>query len=177
MFCQEPELQNFHPLFMSCNEPVGGTQWCARCDKCAFMCLLLSAWLPATTVVHTVFQGVDMLADEALLRVFLPLIGSSGSKPFDCVGTAEEARAAVHLAAIRRSKEWRTSKEEASTEPVAESVADDRAEGISTVSNECCLPVVLCKLCENAGISVKSDGSVQDMEYEAVLQLWGLDGH
>jgi hypothetical protein len=106
IFCQEKNLRKFHPLFLSCNEPVcqartksyydsknrsdvvlggddeGGaegldtvkrkveqemqqeqiqqqqtlhqtqqqsvtcTEWCCDCEKCAFIYLLLSAWLP-----------------------------------------------------------------------------------------------------------------------------------
>jgi hypothetical protein len=32
-------------LFLSCNAPLyGRTRWCARCSKCCFVQLLLSAW-------------------------------------------------------------------------------------------------------------------------------------
>eukprot|EP01034_Spumella_vulgaris_P022051 gene22051-28146_t len=112
IFCTDAHLIPFHPLFLSCNSPLeNGTAWCARCEKCAFMFLLLSAWLPSNTVVNTIFGGVNMLRDVTLTNTFMALIGCHGvNKPFDCVGTASEARAAVHLTAIRYKEEYLANK-------------------------------------------------------------------
>ena len=39
--------------------------------------------------------GADLLNDRSLERIFLELCGYVGIKPFECVGTAEEVRAAL----------------------------------------------------------------------------------
>lgn len=115
---------------------VGCCEWCCACDKCAFVCLLLRAWLPPKYVTEIVFSGRDMLCtstsiastnssgggsghdnannieiredeierrDRELDAIFARLLGVNGAgfKPFDCVGTAQEARAALHLCVLR----------------------------------------------------------------------------
>jgi hypothetical protein len=62
------------------------------------VCLILSAFLPPAEV-RAVFHGRDLLGDEHLSGTFLSLVGlsSNGSKPFECVGTSSETRAAVEL--------------------------------------------------------------------------------
>ncbi|MGB4192163.1 MAG: hypothetical protein WBJ81_06455, partial [Rickettsiales bacterium] len=74
------------PVFLSCNDPTEQCDWCKRCEKCAFIFLLLSAWLPTSSVVQTVFGGVDMLREEARRGLFRQLVGLEGAKPLDCVG-------------------------------------------------------------------------------------------
>ena len=49
-----------------------------------------------------------MLHKEELLETFLSLVGAGGRrKPFECVGTAAEAGAAAHLAAVRHLRHRR----------------------------------------------------------------------
>lgn len=54
-FCRHPQ---YFPAFLSCNEALrdvrGGQRWCRRCAKCAFVFLMLSAFLPPA-VVEEVF--------------------------------------------------------------------------------------------------------------------------
>ena len=107
VFCEEPKLQCFHSLFLSCNEPKldvcsygGGFDWCLRCDKCSFIFLLLSAWMAPAAVID-VFHGRSLFLDRAHEGSFMKLIGMEGVKPFDCVGTVEEASAAIHLSLLR----------------------------------------------------------------------------
>jgi len=157
-FALSPHLKRMHSLFLSCNEPVKNAngacatcvrdisissgvcewewQWCMRCEKCAFVSLLLNAWLPANEVVEAI--GWDVLSDsstsskcsilpcsdegseEVQLRnhyeeqrrqrnreqqrqILLALCGAPGTvKPFECVGTAREGRAAALLSKQRR---------------------------------------------------------------------------
>ncbi len=89
--------------FTSCNknwkiDPTKRQQtlWCRQCPKCAFTGLLLAAFLPRERVVD--IQGGDVLADPTLVPLYEELLGLSGHKPFECVGTPEEATAAFHLA-------------------------------------------------------------------------------
>ena len=100
-FCQDPILRQFHSAFMSCNEPINDTRWCARCPKCAFLYLLLSSWLPQEEV-WAVF-GENLFEKEQLEKTFLSLVGAAqdGVKPFECVGTPGEAAACVELASRR----------------------------------------------------------------------------
>ena len=115
-FCEHTYLKRFHGIFLSCNEPVDDTRWCAKCDKCCFVYLLMSAFLPQREV-WSIF-GENLFEKEALVPVFLRLVGEAGPgqgscnanmsstvsasfKPFDCVGEAWEAAASAELA-IRR---------------------------------------------------------------------------
>lgn len=153
MFCTDPRLQPFHPLFISCNEPVNQNTWCAKCDKCAFMFLLLSSWLPSSVVVGTIFNNVNMLENESLLPVFEALIGCGSYKPFDCVGTVNEAKAAVHLTALQYNRESRV---------------DETCQALP-------LPGVLTSLCQACSIEVDHFKCLQDqMSHEEVYKLWKL---
>lgn len=66
--------------------------WCGECAKCAFVFLLLAAYVPKQKVV-SIFQK-DLLNDIKLLTLYKELLGIEGFKPFDCVGTSKEAVAA-----------------------------------------------------------------------------------
>ena len=100
IFCTDPCLQEFHGIFLSCNEPVDATRWCSRCEKCAFVFLLMSAFLPPPCV-RGVF-GDDLFQKECLTDTFKALVGKADDgkemKPFECVGTITETKAAVELA-------------------------------------------------------------------------------
>ena len=103
MFCEAKDLKRFLPVFLSCNDPTDQCDWCKRCEKCAFIFLLLSAWLPPDEVVSSVFNGFNMLLLAERRRDFYALVGLAGPKPLDCVGTVAEAAAALHLTAVRYS--------------------------------------------------------------------------
>jgi hypothetical protein len=96
-------------------------EWCLQCEKCAFLFLLLSAWLEEDYIAEHMFPGREnmfvMGSDSSLIsgnqrpgekcyynlctaslpEVFCSLCDSTGPKPFDCVGTAEEAKTAIAL--------------------------------------------------------------------------------
>jgi len=101
------ELSAYHRSFRSCNrafhqDPARRLDhWCGRCDKCCFVDLVLAPFM-ARADLDTVFGGAEPLEDEANLARFESLVGlGSGAKPFECVGDAEECRAAALLAAGR----------------------------------------------------------------------------
>lgn len=99
LFSKHPR---YFPLFTSCNRAFrvhkerSGRLWCGECPKCAYVFLVLAPFLPRKTLVG-VF-GKDLLSDAALLPVYADVLGFGKAKPFDCVGTFEEAQAALFLA-------------------------------------------------------------------------------
>jgi hypothetical protein len=100
-------LEAFHDVFRSCNRsfhlnPADRLDtWCGRCDKCCFIDLILSPYVPADTL-RRIFDGAEPLADVALATTFRALAGlSEDAKPFECVGDVDECRVALLLAAGR----------------------------------------------------------------------------
>ena len=96
------ELENFFPLFLSCNEPTNYMDWCCKCDKCIFIGLIMSAFLSPVQVVSIFKQ--NLFDNIKLLQKYKILIGKHNTitmKPFECVGTIDEARAATHLTFLR----------------------------------------------------------------------------
>ena len=89
--------KKYHKVFKSCN--VGSKknpwEWCCNCPKCLFIYIILSPFLDREELV-SIF-GDDLYNREDLLNVFKEIIGYSDNKPFDCVGTYEEARYAISL--------------------------------------------------------------------------------
>lgn len=95
-------FQEYFPVFNSCN--VGrGKSWCGNCPKCAFVFLILSPFIPTNNLIKIL--GKDLLNEESLAETFLALVGVDGFKPFDCVGTKEEASQAVSLTVAKYRKE------------------------------------------------------------------------
>jgi hypothetical protein len=94
-----------HPAYFetvtSCNRNFSQTgpaarRWCLGCPKCVFVSLMARPWLD-DEAYRSLFGG-DALADPANCATVEELLGLRELKPFDCVGTPEEARAAFHLA-------------------------------------------------------------------------------
>lgn len=94
--------QYFHTA-TSCNRnwvlaerTTDAPRWCGHCPKCAFSFSLLAAYLPRETVV-SIFDK-NLFDNPNLLSLYQELWGVNGFKPFECVGTPEEAQAAFYLA-------------------------------------------------------------------------------
>ncbi|MFW5926855.1 MAG: hypothetical protein ACOCSR_02290, partial [Wenzhouxiangella sp.] len=67
-----------------------------RCPKCHFVFLALAPFLKVDEMAG--IFGRNLLEDESLIPGFRQLLGLDGAKPFECVGEAIEARAALrHL--------------------------------------------------------------------------------
>lgn len=73
--------------------------WCGTCPKCAFVFACLAAYLPKAQL-QKIF-GAILFEDEKLLPLFRELLGIENFKPFECVGTPDETKAAFLLAAKR----------------------------------------------------------------------------
>ncbi|HZZ98993.1 MAG TPA: hypothetical protein VFG51_03605 [Candidatus Saccharimonadia bacterium] len=95
------EFPEFFPFFSSCNRnfslvnPPKKGLWCGECPKCAFMFAMLAAQLPRDIVIE-IFSK-NLFADEKLLQLYRELLGLAEFKPFECVGTPEEMKVAMHL--------------------------------------------------------------------------------
>ncbi|HTQ05697.1 MAG TPA: hypothetical protein VMI54_17665 [Polyangiaceae bacterium] len=89
----------YHTATSSCNknfrirEPVGERRWCGQCPKCVFVYLIVAAHADAD-VLRRIF-GSDFLADAQNFPLLADLAGVGGIKPFECVGTPVECRAAL----------------------------------------------------------------------------------
>ena len=79
--------------FRSCNIGSKTDSWCGHCPKCLFTYTILSPFVPAKTL-KKIF-GKDLLNDLTLKPVLDELDGDTEIKPFECVGTPEEVKAAL----------------------------------------------------------------------------------
>jgi UDP-N-acetyl-alpha-D-muramoyl-L-alanyl-L-glutamate epimerase len=104
-FAQHPE---YFACATSCNAnwKILGTTlrqdqlWCGDCPKCAFSFALFAAFIPRARL-EAMF-GANLFDSPGLQREYRRLLGLEGFKPFECVGTVEETRAAFYLASQRR---------------------------------------------------------------------------
>lgn len=96
LFARSPQ---YFGRFVSCNVGHRRDEWCRECPKCAFVFLILAAFLPAAES-RAIFGG--NLFDSAAIRALLVRLAGGGPKPFECVGTPEETRAALFLAFANR---------------------------------------------------------------------------
>lgn len=96
-------------VFSSCNRnfrilgPKPADRWCGQCPKCHFVFLALAPFLPKPRLLK--IFGRNLLDDEAQTGGFDALMEYRDHKPFECVGEAAEARAA--MAALATRPEWR----------------------------------------------------------------------
>lgn len=87
--------KKYHNAFKSCN--LGSKEhtwkWCCNCPKCIFIYIILS---PFTTKEERInIFGEDLYERKDLEETFKSILGYTKNKPFECVGTYEEARLAV----------------------------------------------------------------------------------
>jgi UDP-N-acetyl-alpha-D-muramoyl-L-alanyl-L-glutamate epimerase len=80
------------PLTHSCNVRK---PWCGRCAKCAYVWLQMAAHLPASVVAATIGESLGERTENE--RWFRELFGLTEHTPFECVGSAPEARLALAL--------------------------------------------------------------------------------
>jgi len=90
----------FHNLFSSCNRNFSITKsssqiWCGQCPKCAFTFLLMAAFSAKESVIR--IFGENYFNKQSLVSTYKQLLGIEGVKPFECVGTSEEAIVALSL--------------------------------------------------------------------------------
>lgn len=87
--------KKYHSAFKSCNlgSKENTWKWCCDCPKCLFIYIILS---PFTTKEERIkIFGQDLYERKDLEETFKSILGYTENKPFECVGTYEEARLAV----------------------------------------------------------------------------------
>ncbi|CAI9086671.1 hypothetical protein A7K93_00180 [Candidatus Methylacidiphilum fumarolicum] len=92
-------------IFQSCNRNRSSGGWCGHCPKCLFVFLILRPFVPQKEL--EVIFGSDLLENESLFGLLLSLCGEGTHRPFECVGSEEETKAAASLLwyQARKSKE------------------------------------------------------------------------
>lgn len=94
--------RTYHEAATSCNtnwrivKEKPKEKWCRKCPKCAFAFAILSAFLEEQKLIG--MFGGNLFDDPELLPTFKELLGLEGIKPFECVGTPDETKAALILA-------------------------------------------------------------------------------
>jgi hypothetical protein len=89
LLARDPQLV---PLTHSCNVRK---PWCGACAKCAYVWLQMAAHLPRPIVDATFGQDVGERPENE--RWFREAFGLAEHTPFECVGSAPEARLALSL--------------------------------------------------------------------------------
>ena len=99
---------DYFDAFSSCNRnfrilgPKPADRWCGQCPKCHFVFLALAPFVPKPRLM-TIF-GRNLLDDYEQRAGFDALMEYHDHKPFECVGEAAEARAAMHT--LSQRPEW-----------------------------------------------------------------------
>lgn len=77
-------------------EGLGVGAWCQKCPKCAFVFACMAAFL-SKAELEKMF-GAILFNHDWLMQLYRELLGTLNSKPFECVGTPDETKAAFLLA-------------------------------------------------------------------------------
>ena len=101
-------LREYHPVINSCNrafrQGVDDARWCADCDKCRFIFLILSPFLPPSALTRMFAD--NLLDNPEQLEGYRALLGLHEHRPFECVG--EQAESMVAMNWIAHQHEWKS---------------------------------------------------------------------
>ena len=101
--------KKYFSMFCSCNKSLRiykdrpENRWCGECPKCAFVFLILAPFIEKKELVK--IFGKNLLNESSLLSLYKDLLGFGKMKPFDCVGTFDESRVSLFLAAQNNFKD------------------------------------------------------------------------
>lgn len=93
------EIPQYFDTFSSCNRNFHGDgprisgRWCGNCPKCRFTALVLAPFLAPQALID--FMGLDILDQTGQEAGFRALCRLGVEKPFECVGSVDESRAAL----------------------------------------------------------------------------------
>lgn len=93
---------NYQSVFKSCNAGSKQNIWCGKCPKCLFAFIILSPFVSKEELIN-IFSK-NLFEDKDLEEYFLQLCGERQTKPFECVGTVSEVKAALALC-LRNKRE------------------------------------------------------------------------
>ncbi len=92
----------YFPVMTSCNtnwkileEKSDAPKWCGVCPKCAFAFAVLAAFIPKDEMLE-MFKK-NLFDEDAVQIYYKELLGLENFKPFECVGTPSETKAAFAL--------------------------------------------------------------------------------
>ena len=95
------DMTQYHQVFSSCNRNfhLDGSRivgrWCRNCPKCRFAALALAPFMTPEQLIE--IQDGDVLNDESQLSGYQEICGLGEDKPFECVGSVSESRAAMKV--------------------------------------------------------------------------------
>jgi len=94
-------FDEYFDSFISCNEAfkdnsLTGGEWCGSCSKCLFTYLMLFPFLEKEEI-EKIFKK-DLFKDEDLIPLLDSMVNEKKVKPFECIGTKKEVKAALSLA-------------------------------------------------------------------------------
>ena len=97
------KYNKYHKIFRSCNlgSKENPWKWCCNCPKCLFVYIMLEAFMSKEEVID--IFGENLLENKNLEHSFLQLIGKEKTKPFECIGTIEEAKYAMNRIIMKDS--------------------------------------------------------------------------
>lgn len=102
-------LPEYHPVITSCNRAfrrgVDDARWCADCDKCRFIFLILSPFIPSTSLTRMFAD--NLLDNPTQVEGYRALLGLHEHRPFECVG--EQAESLLSFTWIAHQSDWSTS--------------------------------------------------------------------
>jgi len=102
------KMEEFFPYFSSCNKNFTiskekiDQRWCWKCEKCAFVYLILSPFIEQETIIKIFWK--NLFEDESLIWTYKRLIWKD-IKPFECVWTYNESKKA--LKEVLKKYEWK----------------------------------------------------------------------
>ena len=107
------KMREYFPVFSSCNNnfkviesnKTTSDRWCLQCPKCVFVFAILRPYIAYEDVI-TIF-GRDLYEDASLIPLYEELLGQSGHKPFECVGTHDEVVLSMQRAIGKYREEGR----------------------------------------------------------------------
>jgi len=91
-FAQYPQ---YFSVFRSCNAGSKENKWCCNCPKCLFAYIILSPYIDKETLIQ--IFGEDLLNKPEMKHFLNQLTGKEATKPFECVGTVKEVKAALRM--------------------------------------------------------------------------------
>jgi hypothetical protein len=89
------EMHDYFEAFRSCNVGQKRDRWCNHCPKCLSTYILLHPFLKEDQM-RKIFSA-DLFADSSLYSILEQLVRDDCVKPFECVGTRIELRAAMAM--------------------------------------------------------------------------------